>query len=296
MDEQKLKELRKKYIFKLKLFIGSFFFDIAALYLYVILFNMFYGEPSAIINYIFFTVLSFITFAAGLSFSSERIKYLKIYKKTVLPNTIKNMLIDGVYKEENKEILDYVEGRVIKKGNEREADDYIKGKYKDLSIEVSEFKITYESTDADGDTHVATFFRGPWFIFDFNKSFKYNLVVYHKNNSSIINFGEEIFSEDVEFNDMFKVMATNKQEAFYILTPQMIEKIKELYKKFPSKLIVYFDNNKLHIGLNGYKNLFEPKTSKNFDIETYKKNITEDFNNIVALAESVKSNNDLFKK
>ena len=39
---------------------------------------------------------------------------------------------------------------------------------------------------------------------------------------------EKVKMEDVDFNRMFKIYAENELDAFYILTPNMMEKIKKL--------------------------------------------------------------------
>lgn len=62
---------------------------------------------------------------------------------------------------------------------------------------------------------------------------------------------EPIQTESIEFNQKFKIFAASKEEALYVLTPQIILKLNELDDKLNGDLIVVFKGNNLTIGLDG---------------------------------------------
>ena len=140
-------------------------------------------------------------------------------------------------------------------------------------------------------------------IFDFNKPFKANMQVKSKwfDNSKIINWGKDIkFKrvklEDEEFNKYFTVYAQDEEEAFYILTPHFMDKIKKVSNNVSGELLLCFINNKLHIGLDSNDDSFEPSLLSNSTEEQINNNILADIKVITNFIDQLNLDNDLFKK
>ena len=57
---------------------------------------------------------------------------------------------------------------------------------------------------------------------------------------------------------MFTVRASDIQLGYYLLTPQLVEKIMELKQSTNGNIIVCFKNGYLHIFINDGKDSFEP--------------------------------------
>ena len=55
--------------------------------------------------------------------------------------------------------------------------------------------------------------------------------------------------EDVEFNEIFSVYSANEAETFYILTPQYMSLIKDLYKKYNAAIRFKFSDNNMYIAI-----------------------------------------------
>lgn len=70
--------------------------------------------------------------------------------------------------------------------------------------------------------------------------------------------------EDVDFNQKFRVYAQDKHSAFYLLTPQFMEYIKQLYNRDDDVYIVC-NGNKLYFLQSGHGGIFEPPKQE-FDI------------------------------
>lgn len=231
-------------------------------------------------------------------------KFKSTYKKNVILELFKSLFNDIKYLPNHgitRSVLN--ETNMIDTGDNFYSDDYISAKYKNVSFEFSDVKIEEEYTDSDGDKHTVTIFEGQWYIFDFNKKFKADLQVCEKGfrnakRGSI--FGPKKFNkvelEDIEFNKEFNVYAQNSLDAFYVLTPGTMVKIKELNDKVHGKMLFCFINNKLHVGLHSGKNLFEPKLFKKIDIEQNHKQAIEEIQMITHFVDILDLDNDLFRK
>ena len=185
------------------------------------------------------------------------------------------------------------------------SNDYIEGKYKGILFKQSDVHIEEESTDSEGHTTYTTIFQGRWMIFDFNKPFKANIEVAQKwfgaNTLKHYKNKEERFKrvklESEEFNKRFKVYAQSELEAFYILTPHMIERIMKLDDQNSGKLLLCFVDNQLHVGVYDGKDSFEYSNYfKKIDEQTELEKISRDIKLITMFIDELSLDNDLFRK
>ena len=139
-------------------------------------------------------------------------------------------------------------------------------------------------------------------IFDFNKSFKANIQVSQKrfSNSKINNWGakikyKKVKMEDQEFNNNFTTYAQDEHDAFYILTPSLMEKIKKLKDTISGKLLFCFIDNKLHIGIQNNKDSFEHSIFTKINEERVTNEISKDIKLITNFVDELSLDNNLFK-
>ena len=111
-------------------------------------------------------------------------------------------------------------------------------------------------------------FFGQFFVARFNKNFSTPVYIIPKKNkydtlSYLVNDkGETVKLEDPEFMNMYSVYAKDQVEARYILTPTMMERLKELAKRSKAEFYVSFYNNKITVANNSGINNFEVGYSK----------------------------------
>ena len=235
-------------------------------------------------------------------------KYKVIYKDYYVKKALESIFTDLVYKSDqgfdesvirNTEMMDM--------GDDYKSNDYFSGKYKNINIEQADIEITEErertNSDGEEEEYEVTLFKGKWMIFDFNKPFKANMQVKSKwfDNSKIINWGKDIkFKrvklEDEEFNKYFTVYAQDEEEAFYILTPHFMDRIKKVSNNVSGELLLCFIDNKLHIGLDNNNDSFEPSLLSNLSEEQINNNILSDIKVITDFVDQLNLDNDLFKK
>ena len=63
--------------------------------------------------------------------------------------------------------------------------------------------------------------------------------------------------ESEEFNKHFEINCASEHDAFYILTPQMMERIERVHDLAEYDLYINFNKDHLYIGVNNHNNSFE---------------------------------------
>ncbi len=156
-------------------------------------------------------------------------------------------------------------------------EDYVQGKIGKTAIEFSEVKAQYRQTSSSGSgskSNYVTYFKGLFFIADFNKHFSTRTVVLpdfsEKTFGKIgqkfqsLNFtrGKLIKLENPEFEKEFVVYGDDQVEARYILSPSFMERILNFKRKWNSKVYLSFHNSKVYVAIWMKNNLFETRLFK----------------------------------
>jgi len=243
---------------------------------------------------VFFAVIGVILLLYG--FAVLRSKYVAEYKKEIVEGTLKEIFTDVIFNPKaglSKDVISNTE--MIMMGNTYSSDDYISGKYNGISFEQADVLIQ-QVTSNGKTTSTVTYFRGRWMIFDFNKSFKYDLQVressfnYAKKTGgwfSKKNKMTHLDMEDEAFNREFDIYAVDEHEAYYILTPHIIENIKSLAASTDGPILMCFIDNRMHVAINNGKNAFEPPLFGNIDVENEKNKIRRDINLITSFVDEM---------
>ena len=152
----------------------------------------------------------------------------------------------------------YSDLNVMRHGNRYHKEDLITGKYKNVYFVQSDLKVQYES-NGEHDT-TTTYFRGRWIAIDYPKKFNGTVVIIDNSFAYGVKRKEleKIQLENPYFNDMFTVRASDIQLGYYLLTPQLVEKIMERKQSTNGNIVACFKNGYLHIFINDGKDSFEP--------------------------------------
>jgi hypothetical protein len=193
---------------------------------------------------------------------------------------------------------------MIRTGNCYKTDDLIKGKYKDISFMQSDVLMEDRGNISPYiKTKPITYFRGRWMVFEFNKRFKCDLMVFEKafmltgkKHSLILdNSIDKIEFESAAFTSHFDCYTNNQQEAFYVMTPQLMEAIEDLRKNTKGALLLCFKNNVLHVGVNSGKWAFEPPIFSPIDVASVGNEIEQDISLITKFVDGLKLNEKVYK-
>ncbi len=261
-------------------------------------------------NSLFFPIF-IITFGTIVSYLTNMKKirqFTLAFKETYVLKALKSVFTDLIYKPEsglNESIIRNT--GMMYMGDRYTSNDFISAKYKNINVVQADIHIEeeHETTDSDGTTTRTwvTIFKGRWMIFDFNKLFKANIQVSQKGfgNSKLSNWGSEtkykkVMMEDQAFNNTFRTYAQSEHDAFYILTPSLMEKIKKLTSNISGKLLFCFIDNKLHIGIQNNKDSFEHGIFTKINEENVTKEIAQDIKLITNFVDELSLDNDLFRR
>ena len=72
---------------------------------------------------------------------------------------------------------------------------------------------------------------------------------------------EKVEMEDVNFNKRFVVRSTSPHDAFYVLTPQMMQRLTYLEQTY-GRITMVIVNGKLYIGIDNRMDSFDPQYMK----------------------------------
>lgn len=235
-------------------------------------------------------------------------EFIRAFKNTFVLKSLQSVFTDLVYEPEKGLDESVIRNtQMMNMGDRYSSNDFVSGKYKNINVVQADVHIEeeHESTDSNGHTTRTwvTIFRGKWMIFDFNKTFKANIQVSQKNfgNSRIKNWGQKVkykkvMMEDQAFNNGFKTFAQDEHDAFYILTPSLMERIKKLSSSIQGKLLFCFIDNKLHIGLQNGKDSFEHSIFSEINEEQVTNEISKDIKLITDFVDELSLDNTLFRR
>ena len=179
--------------------------------------------------------------------------------------------------------------------------DYIKATYRGLNIELSDIELihTEEREDAEGHTESSeeTVFQGQWLICDFGKELSGEV---HISGKSKKHHGGSIKGnvkmENEQFNKQFSVNAQDPQEAYYILTPHMMEYILSMSEKSGGTVYMSFlRGGKLHVAVQTGRDFFE-LGSDSVDIESLRNKFLKELHWFTSIIDELQLADTLYKE
>ncbi len=188
---------------------------------------------------------------------------------------LKDFISDNIVKQSVEAVFDeatYVQNKHISDSNVAvsrmglphydrvDGNDYVVGKYKGLSIEMSDVTLVVEevSTDDDGNEqrNDRDVFKGLWLICDFEKELSADMRLWEWGGLRHKDKG--IITDNEAFNKLFRIESEVEVEAFYILTPHMMEYILGVKDKARGQLHMCFSRNgKVQIAIDSGRDSFE---------------------------------------
>ena len=135
--------------------------------------------------------------------------------------------------------------------------DYISGRYHDMDLRMCDLLLQQRQVHSDGKhtrTTYVTVFQGPFMEVAYDKTVQSPVTLSPKGFSL---FNSSIETESEEFNKRFEINCASEHDAFYILTPQMMERIERVHDLAEYDLYINFNKGHLYIGVNNHNNSFE---------------------------------------
>ncbi len=253
-----------------------------------------------------YTILIFIIpigIVLSIVFTNSRTsKFKSLYKRIIILEIFKKLFSQYTYNPEqgfSYELIKKLD--LFEKADRYISSDYIHAEYQNIEMQMSDIDLTKIVRRGKHSKRI-TIFKGQWYIFNFNKQFKSEVqildssFIYTNRHDFFDSKFNKIETENVEFNKNYFVFTKNDFEAFYILTPQIIEKLNEFKKRLNCQVLFVFKDNKLHIGVNSHRDYFEPDMDSPMNINAIEQKTLQEINVIINLIKDLNLEKNLFRK
>ena len=245
---------------------------------------------------IFFLVLALVG-GYQLEKNSSRLK--KLLSDNIISSVIKEALGDAV---------EYNPWGKINPGsmvfpfsyNCTDGSDHIKAVYYGLNIELGDIELIDESevTDEEGRTEKTrnTLFKGQWLTCDFGKELAGEVYVSEWTKKDRRSMKSNVTMDNEQFSKRFCVRADNLQEAYYILTPHMMEYILTMADKSGGTVYLSFlRDGKMHVAVKTGRDFFELGKS-NADVEGLRRKFLDELRWFTDMIDTLRVEDTLYKK
>ena len=230
-----------------------------------------------------FALFGIITMVIGIVLLVKRGKVKKefnaIYKNEVVKAVLDRHFEDVYYNYEHGFDRNYVMNMtLITSGNRYRTEDYLRAKYRGVNFEQADVVIENETTDSDGNSTTTTYFRGRIIVIDFPKQTEFVRTTSKKfGYTRHLRKGEYPYveMENVVFNKNFYTYARDSVEAFYILTPQMMEKLMEIVGTYGNVGVSCF-GGKMNIAINTKRDAFDAKMTRSLQYDREMNDLDQD--------------------
>lgn len=185
---------------------------------------------------------------------------------------------------------------LVKRADRYHTEDLIKGDVEGVKFETCDLKLEerhVRHTKNGTQVYYVTYFLGRFFEFEFPKEFKSKIIVTESGLMTFFSSFKKLEMESVEFNKKFKTYAQNEHDAFYVLTPHLMESILELERSNPGTIALLFTGNKLNITINNNRDTFEMSLFRKVDMSIINQ-LQRDLNVIKDIVLELKLNRNIF--
>lgn len=242
-----------------------------------------------------------IIFAAvlvfGLSWWATRpiAKYKETVKEKMFPLIFEYFGKDFFYQSVSSlHVSDLESSGIIPSYHDEKTDDYIRGSYKGVGLEMVEARLTKE-VGSNKSRRTVEVFKGIFVVLETNKKFKGKTLVKQDRGffNGIVNAFQSLDRvklEDPEFEEIFEVFSSDQVEARYLLTTSFMDRLKKLSELFDAKWVQgSFYDKKLLLMIPLKKDYFE--LSSIFEPATFVDDINrilEEMNTIFGIIDTLK--------
>lgn len=256
-------------------FLGSFFSSVAGALGFDTWLMAVWFQMIPFLCVICFVLLIVMTISGG----KDKIMLKKLYKDTFVVQLLKEHFDDVIYIWEKGFTKEAVRSMgLVKMGNRFHSEDYISASYKGVHFEQSDVTVKYHSSGKNA--HTTIYFKGRMFAFDYPAKKTMSIQIFSENfnyrGNPVSGLKlQKVETENVQFNREYTVRAFDAHEAFYVITPQMMERIGYLKSRYHN-IAIHFDNGRLYVGFNTNRDAFDIVTGKPIDQESERARIFED--------------------
>lgn len=202
--------------------------------------------------------------------------FYKEYKKGIAEPILNRLLEEVQYRpSQGFPVADLEASKLItKRLSEIKSEDYIEGVYKGIRYRQADIRIEKSARNSELLNELNGI-EGRMAVYDFTKPIQGEIIIKTKLISAPIGHLEKVVMENLQFNEMFEVYASDAHMVFYVLTPQFMEYLLQL--KLWGETAFRFVDDKLFVFRNQVSGMFEPDMGQPLDI-TYE--IAKSYNEV----------------
>lgn len=220
-----------------------------------------------------------LVFAGAICSGILNKKFKKLYKDTFVMSVLNENFEHAEYCYERGFNTDTVRKMGLTKlGNRFHTEDYIHGYYSGIEFEQADVTIKYETSGKN--RHTTTYFKGRMFQFAYPEKRAVSIQVFSNNfmyrGKTYEGWkGQKIQLEEADFNKKYDVISMDAHEAFYVLTPPVMERIKKTREQY-GNIAMHFTHGKLYVAFNSNRDAFDASIFHKIDYMTEKQRINQD--------------------
>ena len=202
-----------------------------------------------------------VSYAATMSLltASKRRRFRANFKRQIIENIVKK---HGLSYDKDRGLgLDDFFTIYDCRVDEWSSEDLIEGDIDGVSVKFSDFYAA-KKVKKKNSTETVVLFRGVLFKADFNKNLSSITQISHINSKNLKIYGEKANMDDVRFEEIFDVYATDQIGARYALSPALMEKFTELCFRLGAPVNAVFKDNQILIAMETGLDSFEPNINK----------------------------------
>lgn len=266
-EELEKLELQRKKCYQKKKIFGLIAAGFLALGIFLFILLPYSAKIGAFFVLIIGVVLLIVSISIGSNIKNE-------FKNTVVKTVVKETLgDDAIYDPKRgipvKEICSL---GLVKRPDRYHLEDYIEGTYNGLRFAMCDMNLEEEHVTSNGKTTTVTYvsyFKGKAIKIDFKRDFNEYFKIVPK---SLFNFTNltKVETEVIDFNKKFEVFTNNKENIFYFLTPNFINKIMVMNKMFRGTILYCMNGDCFYVLINDSSDSLEFSFSKPINEQTIK--------------------------
>ncbi|MBR6364898.1 MAG: DUF3137 domain-containing protein [Lachnospiraceae bacterium] len=206
---------------------------------------------------------------AIILYGTHRIQKLRqemkeLYKEAFVREPLMNNFENVTYEPQWGFPAETVESfQLCQMGNQFYSEDYIRASYAGVDFEIAEVRVYDVYSTDDRDERSTTYFEGRMMVFHlpdkavypmsiFSRKYKHRAISRREAKQTKVEF------ESSRFNKAFDVYAQSEHDAFYLLTPQFMERLEILADKYADGIALHMIGSSVALAISETgKNAFD---------------------------------------
>ena len=198
---------------------------------------------------------------AIILYGTHRIQKLRqemkeLYKEAFVREPLMNNFENVTYEPQWGFPAETVESfQLCQMGNQLYSEDYIRASYAGVDFEIAEVRVYDVYSTDDRDERSTTYFEGRMMVFHlpdkavypmsiFSRKYKHRAISRREAKQTKVEF------ESSRFNKAFDVYAQNEHDAFYLITPQFMERLEILADKYADGIALHMIGNSVALAIS----------------------------------------------